>query len=121
MSEQLEVERLAKLESQVETIKENVAEVKNDIKELHSRITTSNREIVDKIGSMQTHIEQKMNVNAEVSQKQHEKITTAVNLDLEKIRTRVDSLEQWKWYVIGGAVALGYLVGHISFFANLLK
>lgn len=121
MSEQLDVERLAKLESQVETIKENVTEMKENIKELHSRITTSNREIVDKIDDMQTRIEHKMNANAAVSQQQHEKITTAVNTDLEKIRTRVDSLEQWKWYVIGGAVVIGYLVGHLSTIVNLLK
>lgn len=117
----MDLERIAKLETQVEGIKEDIKEVKSDIKEVHSRVTTSNREIVDKIDDMQTRIEHKMNANAAVSQQQHEKITSAVNNDLDKIRTRVDSLEQWKWYVIGGAVALGYLVGHISFFANLLK
>jgi hypothetical protein len=121
MNEHLEVERLAKLEAQVETIKENVSEMKDNIKELHSRITTSNREIVDKIDDMQTRIEHKMNANAAVSNQQHEKITIAVGEDMDKIRNRVQSLEQWKWYVIGGAVAIGYLVGHISTFVNLLK
>ena len=42
-------ERIAKLEAQVEGIKEDVAAVKQDIKELHSRITTGNREITDHI------------------------------------------------------------------------
>jgi len=45
----LDQERVAKLETQVEAIKEDVGEVKNDIKELHSRITTGNREIMDKL------------------------------------------------------------------------
>ena len=53
----MDLERLAKMEAQVETIKEDVKELKNDIKEIHSRVTTSNREIVDKIDDMQTRIE----------------------------------------------------------------
>jgi predicted nucleic acid-binding Zn-ribbon protein len=40
----MDTERIAKLEAQVEGIKEDVTEVKHDIKEIHSRITTSNRE-----------------------------------------------------------------------------
>ena len=44
----MDTERIAKLEAQVESIKEDVAGVKQDIKELHSRITTGNREIMDK-------------------------------------------------------------------------
>ena len=47
--EYLPQERIAKLEAQVEGIKEDVAAVKQDIKELHSRITTGNREITDHI------------------------------------------------------------------------
>ena len=96
-------ERLAKLEAQVEGIKEDVTELKHDIKEIHSRVTTSNREIVDKIDDMQTRIEHKMNANAQISQNQHEEIRKDVVQDLEKMNSRVSALEQWKWYVIGGA------------------
>ena len=41
--------RIAKLEAQVDAIKEDVAELKTDVRDLHSRITTGNREIMDKI------------------------------------------------------------------------
>jgi chromosome segregation ATPase len=114
-------ERLAKLEAQVETIKEDVKELKSDIKEIHSRITTSNREIVDKIDDMQTRIEHKMNANAQISQTQHEEIRKDVVEDMEKMEKRVGALEQWKWYVIGGAATLGFILGHISEIANFLK
>jgi len=117
----MELERLAKMEAQVETIKEDVKELKNDIKEIHSRITTSNREIVDKIDDMQTRIEHKMNANAQISQDQHAEIRKDVVEDLEKMEKRVDSLEQWKWYVIGGAAAFGFVIGHLSEIAKFLK
>ena len=107
-------ERIAKLEAQMDALKEDVQEVKHDIKEIHSRITTSNREIVDKIDDMQTRLEHKMQANAQISQDQHAEIKKEVVADLEKMNARVSALEQWKWYVIGGAASVGYILGHIN-------
>jgi small-conductance mechanosensitive channel len=117
----MDTERIAKLEAQVEAIKEDVTEVKHDIKEIHSRITTSNREIVDKIDDMQTRLEHKMQANAQISQDQHAEIKKDVVEDLEKMNNRVSALEQWKWYVIGGAAVLGFILGHLSELAKYLK
>jgi len=114
-------ERLAKLEAQVETIKEDVKELKSDLKEVHSRITTSNREIVDKIDDMQTRIEHKMQANAQISQDQHAEIKKDVVDDLEKMNGRVAALEQWKWYVIGGAAVAGFVLGHINEIVKYIK
>lgn len=109
----LDVERIVRMETQVETIKEDLHEVKNDIKEIHSRITTGNREIVDKMDDMQTRLEHRMNAQAEVSATQHKSIQDEIKKDLEKIDGRVSSLEQWKWYVIGGAVVVGFLLATV--------
>ena len=117
----MDLERLAKMEAQVESIKEDVKDMKNDIKEVHSRITTSNREIVDKIDGMQTRIEDKMNTNAQISQEQHAEIRKDVVEDLAKMEKRVGALEQWKWYVIGCAAAFGYMIAHISDLAKIFK
>ena len=117
----MDIERIAKMEIQVETIKEDVKELKSDIKEVHSRVTTSNREIVDKIDDMQTRIEHKMQANAQISQNQHEEIRKDVVEDLEKMNHRVSALEQWKWYVIGGAATVGFVIGHLSEIVKYIK
>ena len=114
-------ERIAKLEAQMDALKEDVTEVKHDIKEIHSRITTSNREIVDKIDDFQTRIEHKMQANAQISQDQHAEIKKDVVQDLEKMNNRVSALEQWKWYVIGGAGTVGFILGHINELAKYIK
>lgn len=124
-------ERIAKLEIQVESIKDNVREMKEDIKELHSRITTGNREIVDKIDDFQTRIEHKMVAGALNAKQQHEEIQRAVQEDIHKIATtldadikevtkRVDVLEQWRWMIVGGAIVFGYLIGNIDLFSKIL-
>lgn len=117
----MDLERIAKLETQVEAIKEDIGEVKVDIKEMHSRITTSNREIVDKIDDMQTRIEHKMQANAQIQSDQHAEIKKNVVQDLEKMNRRVSSLEQWKWYVIGAAGTVGFLVGYLSEIIKFIK
>ena len=110
----MDLERIARLETQVEGIKEDVAAVKEDIKELHSRITTGNREILDKIDSLDERMQKKMNDSAEAAKKQHAEIQKEIQQDVEKVTNRVDVLEKWRWMIVGGAIVIGYIVGHID-------
>lgn len=99
----MDLERIARLETQVEAIKEDMSEVKNDIKELHSRITTGNREIMAKI-------DEKISELADADKQQHETMTSTLN----EVKSRVDILERWRWMIVGGAIVLGYLLGNIE-------
>jgi predicted RNase H-like nuclease (RuvC/YqgF family) len=113
-------ERIAKLEAQVESIKDDVSELKSDVKEIHSRITTGNREIMDKIESMDAAMEARMAKNAETSAKQHSEIKTSLQSDINKVTERVDTLERWRWMIVGGAIVIGYIVGHLGLFSKFL-
>jgi len=106
----MDAERIAKLEAQVEGIKEDVADVKSDIKDLHSRITTGNREIMDKL-------DQKIDELAKADKEQHEGLKAAMS----EVKQRVDILERWRWMIVGGAIVIGYLMGNIEIFAKFMK
>lgn len=106
----MELERIAKLEAQVEGIKEDVAAVKQDIKELHSRVTTTTREITD-------HIDEKIDQLAKSDADQH----TAMSKKIDTMRDRLNVLEQWRWMIVGGAIAIGYLIGHTELLAKFFK
>jgi predicted nucleic acid-binding Zn-ribbon protein len=101
-NEIIEAERIAKLETQVEGIKEDVADVKQDIKELHSRITTGTREIMDKL-------DVKIDELAQSDKEQHEALKNA----MVSVKDRVEVLERWRWMIVGGAVVLGFLLNVI--------
>ena len=103
-------ERIAKMEAQVEGIKEDVAAVKQDIKELHSRVTTTTREITD-------HIDTKIDALAKSDADQH----TSMSKKIDAINDRVDLLERWKWMIVGGAIAIGYIIGHTEIVAKFFK
>jgi len=106
----IDIERIAKLEAQVEGIKEDVAAVKQYIKYLHCRITTGNREITD-------HIDKKIDDLAKNDEDQH----NVMGKKIDGMKDRIDMLERWKWMIVGGAIVLGYLMGHLDFFAKFMK
>jgi predicted RNase H-like nuclease (RuvC/YqgF family) len=103
-------ERIAKLEAQVEAIKDDVAELKSDVKEIHSRITTGNREIMQKIDDKIDHL-------AKSDSEQHATMSKSIN----DMRERVDVLERWRFMIVGGAIAVGYLISHLDLFARIFK
>jgi seryl-tRNA synthetase len=114
-------ERIAKLETQVEAIKDDVAELKNDVKEIHSRITTGNREIVEKLESMENRLESRMRDNSDTSGKQHREMQESLKREIEKISLRVAILENWRWTIVGAAAVLGYIMSHFEIVGKFLK
>jgi outer membrane murein-binding lipoprotein Lpp len=95
--------RIAKLEAQVDAIKDDVAELKTDVRDLHSRITTGNREIMDKLDS-------KFDSLNKTETAAHNEVYQS----MERLSTRVDTLEKWRYMIVGAAIVLGYLVGNID-------
>lgn len=114
-------ERIAKLEAQVESIKDDVSELKTDVKEIHSRITTGNREIMEKIEHMDAAMEARMAKNAETSAQQHSEIKSSLQTDINKVTDRVDTLEKWRWMIVGGAIVLGYIVGNLDLVTKFIR
>lgn len=107
-------ERIAKLEAQVDAIKDDVAELKSDVKEIHSRITTGNREIMDKIEAMTNSLETKMRLNAAQASEQHLEIEKNVKRDVDELSEKISLIEKWKWMIVGGAIVLGYVIGNLD-------
>ena len=75
-------------ESQIRTEQE----INNDIKELHSRISTNTREL--------------MNLMSEQHKEQTDKMT---KLEIE-LQGRVGVLEKWRWIIIGGSIVAGFII-----------
>ena len=103
-----EASRIAKLEAQVDAIKEDVGELKSDVRDLHSRITTGNREIMEKIDS-------KFDSLASSEKSAHVEMMQSV----DTLSERVNVLERWRWMIVGAAIVAGYVVGQIDIKALL--
>ena len=89
-------EKLANQEEAVfaaeELIEQRRTEFSNDIKELHSRITTNTKEIM------------------EVATKQHKEHSAAIQKLHTDMNKRVGVLEKWRHVLIGGSIVIGFVL-----------
>jgi chromosome segregation ATPase len=100
---------LAVHDERLNNLEKDNDKVDDNIKEIHSRITTISREICDKIDSVEGMIENKLKESAENSTKQHAEIKNDIETKINVLSDRVSVLETWRWIIIGGATVIGYL------------
>lgn len=109
---------LAVHEQRIDQLEKTDSRRMDDIKEIHSRITTGNRELMDKIDDMESKIYERMAKSAEAATNQHKDIQNEISAEIKGLETRIDTLEKWKWTMLGGAAAIGYLISHLGFFSK---
>lgn len=93
----------------------------NEIKDLHSRITTQTREILEKLESVEKKLEQRMKESSDASAAAHAGIKTKIDEELQSIDRRVKILENWRWYVLGIAAVSLFTIVNAPFIAKLLS
>lgn len=106
-----------RIETQEEVTKEvqSVLEMRrlehnSDIKELHSRITTVNRELTEKIADTENKILEELKALREEIKK--EKTSVA---------SKISKIEMWKWMVMGAIALGGWLLGQAVNIAKLVQ
>jgi hypothetical protein len=89
-------------------------EMADDIKELHSRITTVQRELCDEIKSTETRIVSGINdlkTELKVDQEYH-------NKKQKTLDDRITELEKWRYILLGAGIAGGWL---LTKFGNMFE
>lgn len=79
-------------------------ETTEDIKELHSRITTVDRNLTEKLESVEDKI------MAEIKSLRKEMADRA-----EKENSKIEKILEWKWTAAGGILVLAWLLSYIKF------
>ena len=87
-----------KISQQEEAQIRSEQDTNNDIKELHSRISTNTRDL--------------MNLMSEQHKEHTDKMT---KLEIE-LQGRVGVLEKWRWIIIGGSIVVGFLIQKMPIF-----
>ena len=103
------IEKLAdgreKTVSQIyDDMEENRKDNAEDIKELHSRITTVDRNLTDKLESVEDKI------MAEIRSLRRDMMDRS-----QKEDDKIDQILQWKWMAAGGIVVIAWLLSNIKF------
>ena len=93
---------LAVQEQRMNTIEKDTDRNQDDIRHLYGKLDIMSKDIKDKL-------DESMKNSAEG----HERIMLRVDEKIKGLDARVKVLEVWRWLVIGGALAIGYLVNKI--------
>mgnify|MGYP003660720242 CR=1 FL=1 len=82
-------------------------EMKEDIKELHSRITTVTRELHERIDQVEHHITSRIDdLRSDLINHKKE--------DKKTIITELSEVERWKWIILGAVMSSGFLLGKLE-------
>jgi len=73
-------------------------ETEADIKEIHDRIDT----VLDKVQTTEKCILEKIEV-----------LHACINAHNAKEKEQLDKLLQWKWMIVGGVIAVSWLISHV--------
>jgi predicted nucleic acid-binding Zn-ribbon protein len=93
---------LAVHDTRINVIEKDTVRNEDDIRDIHVKMDNIAKEINQKLDqSMQNSVDG------------HAKIQAAIEEKLKGIDARVRVLEVWRWLVIGGALAIGYLVNKL--------
>jgi hypothetical protein len=99
--------RISVLESQVEDISADVIklEVKIDANyaTLHHRISDLRDDIHANIDAKHTLLVEKLDKQATNSTLQH-----------QALAEKIQSIEKWRWMIMGGAIVVGYVLAHVK-------
>ena len=82
-------------------------ELKDDIKELHSRITTVNRELHERMDQVEKHITQRLDaIRSDLANHKRQ--------DTSRITEILGEIDKYKWMILGGAIVIGWIIGHLD-------
>lgn len=87
----------------------NISKMEQDIKELHSRITTVSREIHERIDEVEHHISSRID-SLRIDLLEHQEKESKSNF-----KVNLPDVEKWKWILMGALISAGFFLGKIEF------
>jgi len=100
-----------------ELVEKRRVEMAEDIKEIHSRITTIQRELSDEITETEHKIISALDdlkKTLKETKAEHDTANTA-------IQGRLGELEKWRWVLLGGGTVIGLLLSKLNVIIDLIK
>ena len=92
-----------KLARQEDALNEQENQLRDNIQDLHSRITTNAKETHTAMGEMERRLVEQMNEHSKKEEEHFRKMR-------EESSSRVGVLEKWKWVIVGGSIVAGFII-----------
>ena len=87
-------------------------ETENNVKELHSRITTIDREHRQEMGELEDRMEKMVSTHVSKAVDEIQKLQKAQQEHHEMMSGRLNMVEKKIWMFVGGAIAIGFILSN---------
>lgn len=94
-------------------------ELKDDIRELYSRLASVSREIHERVDQLEHHIASRIDA-LRTSLEHNKKIDCDGDHDTE-LEKKVETINQWRWQIMGAIAVISWLIGQTDILGKLLK
>lgn len=95
-------------------------ELKEDIKELHSRITTQSKQLNDRIDQFEQHVTSRLD-DIRTDLIQHKKQEFPEDKHNDSLMNKIDKLNEWRWMIVGGLVLAAWIIGELDLLGKFFK
>lgn len=108
---------LAVHDDRIHYLEKDYEDTNKDIRDLYSKMENNTKDILEKMSDVEQRIEDKLETASKQSSDQHQSLSKKV----DGLDTRLNDLEKWKWYVIGGIGVTIFFITNIDKFTTTLK
>lgn len=96
-------------------------ELKEDIKELHSRITTQSKQLNDRIDQLEKHVTSRLDALRIDLLKHKEQELPEDNHGNKSMFDKLEKLNEWRWMVVGGLILAAWIIGELDLLGKFIK
>lgn len=115
------IERTTRLEEQTIGIKNAVAEMKDSFENLSRSSNENSKDILDKLENMENRMEKRLTDSIKGFSIEVRRDQRDITRTIEELEQRIHTLEKWRWYVVGAAFSVSYLVSNSSIALKLFS
>lgn len=108
------LEKTIRLEEQMSYLKEAVADLKSTFNIFMEKSCENSKHIVEKIEQLEDKMEEKINLKVEECTLDHERIQQRLLSKVETLEKKIENLEKYKWYFIGGVFVLSAIMSNLT-------
>lgn len=113
-SKTFSAERIARLEAQMDGLKEDLSELKVALNHLVQSNLDNSKDIMSKIENMEDRMERRIIESFKSVTVQQEKESSALKDEIKDLKSRIGILEKWRWYLLGAVFAVSYILSNTS-------
>lgn len=108
---------LAVHDERINNLEKDSDDTNKELKDLTDKMEKNTREILKEMTHMEERIEDKIEDAKDKSSEQH----TALSNKVDKLDSRLNELEKWRWYIAGGIALVSFLVANSSTILSVVK